>query len=225
MVLSDDEELHERMLFLRDHGRLPGDVSFRSVEVAWKYKMSELQAALGSGPARPHRRADRAEAADLRLVRRAPRRSTRSPSTSNASGERATYWMVTAVFAEAHRRRRATRCATRSRDANIATRPFFPPLSSLPAFADSPDTTRARSRQPDQLRPGRAGDQPAVRPDPDGGPGRSGVRRAPPAYAAMSTAAAPTAKDRLADNIRRPSRTGAVVAMITQLHGVHEDDR
>ena len=27
--------------------RLPGDVSFRSVEVAWKYKMSELQAALG----------------------------------------------------------------------------------------------------------------------------------------------------------------------------------
>ena len=35
------------MLFLRDHGRLPGDVSFRSVEVAWKYKMSELQAALG----------------------------------------------------------------------------------------------------------------------------------------------------------------------------------
>ena len=47
MVLSDDEALHQRMLFLRDHGRLPGDVSFRSVEVAWKYKMSELQAALG----------------------------------------------------------------------------------------------------------------------------------------------------------------------------------
>ena len=47
MVLCDDEELHSRMLFLRDHGRLPGDVSFRSVEVAWKYKMSELQAAIG----------------------------------------------------------------------------------------------------------------------------------------------------------------------------------
>ena len=47
MVLCDDSDLHERMLFLRDHGRLPGDVSFRSVEVGWKYKMSELQAALG----------------------------------------------------------------------------------------------------------------------------------------------------------------------------------
>ena len=34
-------------VFLRDHGRLPGDVTFRSVEVAWKYKMSELQAAFG----------------------------------------------------------------------------------------------------------------------------------------------------------------------------------
>ena len=45
MVLTDDAALHQRMLFLRDHGRLPGDVSFRSVEVAYKYKMSELQAA------------------------------------------------------------------------------------------------------------------------------------------------------------------------------------
>ena len=34
------------------------------------------------------------------------------------------------------------------RDANIATRPFFPPLSSLPAFADSPDTTRASRANP-----------------------------------------------------------------------------
>ena len=47
MVLCDDESVYRRMLFLRDHGRLPGDVSFRSVEVAFKYKMSELQAAFG----------------------------------------------------------------------------------------------------------------------------------------------------------------------------------
>ena len=47
MVVCDDESLWQRMLFLRDHGRLPGDVTFRSVEVGWKYKMSEFQAAFG----------------------------------------------------------------------------------------------------------------------------------------------------------------------------------
>ena len=47
MVLCDDDGLWERMLFLRDHGRLPGDETFRSTEVAWKYKMSEFQAAFG----------------------------------------------------------------------------------------------------------------------------------------------------------------------------------
>ena len=55
--------------------------------------------------------------------------------------------MVTAVFAE---QTGVTRDIVRDAlaDANIATRPFFPPLSSLPAYADSPDTPRARGDNP-----------------------------------------------------------------------------
>ena len=56
--------------------------------------------------------------------------------------ERATFWMVTAVFSQA-----TGVTGSRARDAfaaeGIATRPFFPPLSSLPAFATSRDTARA----------------------------------------------------------------------------------
>jgi perosamine synthetase len=142
MVLCDDLGLHERMLFLRDHGRLPGDVSFRSVEVGWKYKMSELQAALGRV------QLDRIE----ELISRKRQifdwyreRLAGLPVALNAErpDERATYWMVTAVVDGA-----TDVTATTLRDAlaahGIATRPFFPPLSSLPAFAASSDVERAR---------------------------------------------------------------------------------
>src|SRR5439155_2217506 len=47
MLVTNDEELYRRALFLRDHGRQPGDHMFFNTEVAYKYKMSSLQAALG----------------------------------------------------------------------------------------------------------------------------------------------------------------------------------
>jgi perosamine synthetase len=48
-LVTDDTSLYERVLFLRDHGRQPGDVSFQNTEIAYKYKMSSLQAAFGYG--------------------------------------------------------------------------------------------------------------------------------------------------------------------------------
>ena len=36
-----------RVLYLRDHGRKPGDKLFWNTEIAYKYKMSSMQAALG----------------------------------------------------------------------------------------------------------------------------------------------------------------------------------
>ena len=146
MVLTDDEGLYRRMLFLRDHGREPGDVSFRSTEVAWKYKMSELQAALG--------RVQLARIDELIERKRAifgwyTDRLDSATITLNVERERdrATYWMVTAVFAESTGVDAAT-----ARDAlaaaNIATRPFVPPLSSIPAFANAPQSADARQRNP-----------------------------------------------------------------------------
>jgi perosamine synthetase len=141
MVLCDDESLHRRMLFLRDHGRLPGDVSFRSVEVAWKYKMSEMQAALGRV------QLDRIEELIDKKRQIFGWYTERLDSAGvqlnfERKGERVTYWMVTAVFDEA-----TGVTADQARDellaAGIPTRPFFPALSSLPAFADALDARRA----------------------------------------------------------------------------------
>src|SRR5262249_5542041 len=47
MLVTNDVALSERVLVLRDHGRQPGGRTFWNGEVAFKYKMSALQAALG----------------------------------------------------------------------------------------------------------------------------------------------------------------------------------
>src|SRR5262249_26716 len=47
MLVTNDDAVHARVLALRDHGRPPGDRAFWNTEVAYKYKMSALQAALG----------------------------------------------------------------------------------------------------------------------------------------------------------------------------------
>ena len=47
MLVTDNQSVYERCMFLRDHGRIPGDVSFCNEEVAYKYKMSSMQAAMG----------------------------------------------------------------------------------------------------------------------------------------------------------------------------------
>src|SRR5665647_807553 len=47
MLVCNREDIYRRVLFLRDHGRSPGDKMFYNTEVAYKYKMSSMQAALG----------------------------------------------------------------------------------------------------------------------------------------------------------------------------------
>src|SRR5262245_17656235 len=47
MLVTRREDVWRRALFLRDHGRAPGDRMFWNTEVGHKYKMSAMQAALG----------------------------------------------------------------------------------------------------------------------------------------------------------------------------------
>ena len=146
MVLTDDEALHRRMQFLRDHGRLPGDVTFRSVEVAYKYKMSEMQAALG--------RVQLDRLPELIAKKRLifgwyAERLADSGVELNVErpGELVTYWMVTAVMPK-DSALDASAASTALADARIATRPFFHPLTSIPAFSDTSAAIGARQRNP-----------------------------------------------------------------------------
>jgi len=142
MLVTDNTELFQRVLKLRDHGREPGDRFFFNREVAFKYKMSDLQAALGT--------AQLERGAELVAKKRAlfawysDRLSDLAGVTLNPTHPRATnaFWMVTLV-APGHDK---TALARQLAAQGVATRPFFNPLSSLVAYAGFADVGRAAER-------------------------------------------------------------------------------
>lgn len=143
MLVTDRADLYERALFLRDHGRKPGDTSFFNTEVAYKYKMSSLQAALGLA------QIERVE----ELVARkrqifawyAERLSGVEGLTLNAEppATRNSYWMVTAIVDSGFGLDKTALIAQMAQR-GIDCRPFFHPLSALPAYSHLESARQAR---------------------------------------------------------------------------------
>ena len=142
MVLADDEHLYERMMKLRDHGRPPGDTAFFNDEVAFKYKMSSLQAALGLVQLK--RLGELVERKREIFGWYRDRLGELEGVTLNAEplGVKNSYWMVTAIFDEALGVEERPLAAMLN-EHGIATRPFFHPLSALPAYAGFPGADEA----------------------------------------------------------------------------------
>jgi perosamine synthetase len=145
MLVTDDEEICRRVLFLRDHGRKPGDKMFWNAEVAYKYKMSDLQAALGLAQLERidelimHKRQIFAwyqeELDDIQGV----------TLNYEATNTRNTFWMVTPIVAEDYgldKEQLIERMAAK----RIDCRPFFYPLSSIPAYENTESARIAQQR-------------------------------------------------------------------------------
>lgn len=145
MLVTDRTDLYDRVMVLRDHGRAPGDRLFFNREVAFKYKLSSMQAALGLAQleridelvARKRQifdwyRTELAEVSDLTL-------NDERPGTTN------TYWMVSAI-ANVRLRVPKQRWMDLLSAQQIDCRPFFHPLSSLPAYAGTPSAQAAAAR-------------------------------------------------------------------------------
>ncbi|MFN8039407.1 MAG: DegT/DnrJ/EryC1/StrS family aminotransferase [Acidimicrobiales bacterium] len=156
MIVSDDRALMDRCDVLRDHGRRPGDVSFVNGEVAFKYKMSALQAALGGAQLE---RVDELVDAKRRIFAWYRERLGDIPGLAlNAEppGTTSSYWMTTLVLPDELGAGSADLAAHLARH-QIDTRPFFHPLSSLPAYADHPQAATAPTTNPVSYRLGRLG--------------------------------------------------------------------
>lgn len=145
MLVTDRDDLRARVLFLRDHGRPPGDRLFRNTEVAYKYKMSSMQAALGTA---------QLERVEELVTRKRELFTWYAEELTGITGltlnyeapeTRNTYWMVTAVLAERLGLRKELMLELLGAE-GIDCRPFFHPLSSLPAYAGTPQAETARSR-------------------------------------------------------------------------------
>ncbi len=145
MLVTDRDDLRARVLFLRDHGRPPGDRLFRNTEVAYKYKMSSMQAALGVAQLE---RVDELIARKRELFAWYYEELGGIPDVTlntELAGTLNSYWMITAVWGERFALSKE-QVMERLGAAGIDSRPFFYPLSSLPAYESSPESAAARTR-------------------------------------------------------------------------------
>lgn len=145
MLVTNDEALYRRISVLRDHGRRPEDKMFWNQEVGYKYKMSSLQAALGL--AQLERVDELVERKKQIFANYATHLSGIEGVTLNyeAPGTISSYWMVTAVLDNSFGMDKET-LGKAMAEHDIDTRPFFYPLSSLPAYADTPQAQQAAHR-------------------------------------------------------------------------------
>ncbi len=133
MLATNRDAMFERVLHLRDHGRKPGDRLFLNEEIAFKYRMSAVQAALGVAQME---RIDALIARKREIFRWYKERLEDVPGISlNAEPEGTlnSYWMVTIVPDAALDLDKFALMAELDKR-NIDARPFFSRLSTLPAF-------------------------------------------------------------------------------------------
>jgi perosamine synthetase len=145
ILVTDDTDLYHRILTLRDHGRAAGEKLFWNAEVGQKYKMSSMQAALGLAQLE---RIDELVAHKRQIFAWYEHELSGFDDVVlnyEAPGTKNTYWMVTAIMSprfglekEAIMRELSAR--------SIDPRPFFYPLSSLPAYAQTAQAADARQR-------------------------------------------------------------------------------
>jgi perosamine synthetase len=143
MLITDRSDLFSRIETLRDHGRSPGDKQFWNSTVGFKYRMSQVQAALGVAQLE---RLDELVRRKRQIFAAYSKRLSGIPGVKlniESPGVSSSYWMTTAVLHPSLGIPKEQLMADLS-DRGIDTRPFFYPLSSLPAFYATPEAARAR---------------------------------------------------------------------------------
>ncbi|HZP27583.1 MAG TPA: DegT/DnrJ/EryC1/StrS family aminotransferase [Acidimicrobiia bacterium] len=158
MVLTDDAHLYQRMLTLRDQGRAPGAAGeFWNLEIAFKYKISAVQAAMGLVQLQ---RVDELVGRKRQIFDwYRERLGGVEGLTLNAEPEGVVngYWMTTVVLDERFGLTKKDVISALVEKGAIA-RPFFHPLSSLPAYAGFPGAgPEAAARNPVSYRLGTYG--------------------------------------------------------------------
>jgi len=145
LLVTDREDIYNRVMFLRDHGRQLGEKMFWNTEVAYKYKMSSMQAALGLA---------QLERIEELIGRKRQVFAWYEKELSGVEGVTLnyeapftlnTYWMVTAIIDKKFGIKKG-RLMEKMDERNIDCRPFFNPLSSLPAYQSLSQAKRGRER-------------------------------------------------------------------------------
>lgn len=147
MFVTNDDALYERVLTLSNHGRACGETrQFWPERIGFKYKMSNIQAAIGCAQLE---RVDELVAAKRRVFLAYQERLATLPLSMNPEPDGTTngYWMPTFVMNDGISFERQALLAAFRAD-NIDGRVFFWPLSMLPMFQVCPEHRVAYSISP-----------------------------------------------------------------------------
>lgn len=144
IFVTDDDALYEQALTLSNHGRAQGETrQFWPETIGFKYKMSNLQAAIGCGQME---RVGELIAGKRRVFEYYQNALQDLPLRMNpeSSGTTNGYWMPTIVVDDDVPFDREALLAAFKND-NIDGRVFFWPLSSLPSFKRHPKNVVSHS--------------------------------------------------------------------------------
>ena len=145
MLVTEREEVYRRAQILKNQGREPGEKMYRNAEVAFTYRMGNMQAALGLA---------QVERMDQLIARKRDLFGWYKEELAGVPGltlldeppeQRGTYWLVTAFISEDYGFQKE-RLVELLSEFNLDCRPVFYPLSSLPAFEHREQAQLARER-------------------------------------------------------------------------------
>lgn len=132
MLVTNDENIMERARFLNDHGRDPNRTLF-NIEIGYKYKMSNLQAALGLA---------QTERAEEIVAKKREIYEWYNERLGDIEGlrlnierpwARSIFWMSSITLGKEMNISR-DEFMVKLKERNIDSRPFFYPISSFPMF-------------------------------------------------------------------------------------------
>ena len=133
MLLLDDDKLYERCMFLRDHGRKPDGEMYYNYEVTYKYMPFNVQAALGYAQFQRIDELIQNKQNQLRMYRKGLSEIDDIELNPDPEGGVHGGWMTTVIIGKSYNMTNHE-AIEKLAALEIPARPFFYPLSSLPAY-------------------------------------------------------------------------------------------
>lgn len=135
MLVTDNIDIYERCLKLRDHGRAISDKMFWNDEVGYKYKMSSMQAALGIAQLERIEELVEKKRNIFQWYYNELKDIEGIVLNAEPNGVRNNYWMVTVIWDNSKYKITKEQFISELKAYNIDSRPFFYPLSMEPAYS------------------------------------------------------------------------------------------
>lgn len=155
MLTTNDDQLASRIRFLKDHG-MSAKVRYLHTELAFNYRMTNLQAALGLAQLEQIETFIQMKRQIFEWYRQALDDVPGLTFNVERPGCRNIYWMISVVLDDSFELSRDALCA-RLKAQGIDTRPFFLPMSELPHLSSYQKVGVTNYRCPVSVRLSRRG--------------------------------------------------------------------